>query len=31
MAILSLIPIFAFFIGCQQMLIEGISTTGLRS
>jgi multiple sugar transport system permease protein len=30
MSILSLIPTFAFFITCQKMLIEGISTTGLK-
>ncbi|MEH7117050.1 carbohydrate ABC transporter permease [Neobacillus vireti] len=30
MSILSLIPIFAFFIIFQKMLIEGIATTGLK-
>lgn len=30
MSILSLIPTFAFFISCQKLLIEGISTTGLK-
>jgi multiple sugar transport system permease protein len=30
MSIISLIPTFAFFISCQKMLIEGISTTGLK-
>jgi multiple sugar transport system permease protein len=30
MSIVSLIPTFAFFVGCQRMLIEGISTTGLK-
>ena len=30
MSIVSLIPTFAFFVACQRMLIEGISTTGLK-
>jgi multiple sugar transport system permease protein len=30
MSIISLIPTFAFFVSCQKMLIEGISTTGLK-
>jgi multiple sugar transport system permease protein len=30
MSIISLIPTFAFFITCQKMLIEGVSTTGLK-
>jgi multiple sugar transport system permease protein len=30
MSILSLVPIFIFFISAQRLLIEGISTTGLK-
>lgn len=30
MSILSLLPIFIFFISAQKLLIEGISTTGLK-
>jgi multiple sugar transport system permease protein len=30
MSILSLLPIFIFFISAQRLLIEGISTTGLK-
>jgi len=30
MSILSLVPIFIFFIAFQKMLIEGIATTGIK-
>jgi multiple sugar transport system permease protein len=30
MSILSLVPIFVFFISAQKLLIEGISTTGMK-
>lgn len=30
MSILSILPIFIFFILCQNLLIEGISTTGIK-
>ena len=30
MSLISLVPIFAFFIGGQKYIIEGISTSGLK-
>jgi multiple sugar transport system permease protein len=30
MSILSLVPVFVFFILAQQQLVEGISTSGLK-
>jgi multiple sugar transport system permease protein len=30
MSTLTLLPVFAFFLFCQRLLIEGIATTGLR-
>jgi multiple sugar transport system permease protein len=30
MSILSLVPVFIFFISAQRQLVEGISTTGLK-
>jgi multiple sugar transport system permease protein len=30
MSVLTLLPVFAFFLFCQRLLIEGIATTSLR-
>jgi multiple sugar transport system permease protein len=30
MSVLSLLPIFGFFLAFQRLLLEGISTTGLK-
>jgi multiple sugar transport system permease protein len=30
MSVLTLLPVFAFFLFCQRLLIQGIATTGLR-
>jgi multiple sugar transport system permease protein len=30
MALLSLVPVFLFFVAFQRMLVEGINTSGLK-
>ncbi len=30
MSVLTLLPVFAFFVFFQRLLIQGISTTGLK-
>jgi pectin-derived oligosaccharide transport system permease protein len=30
MSVLSLLPVFAFFVAFQRMLVQGINTSGLK-